>query len=441
MFTSTALPGSGYAAPTVGQFAEIQLTAQNLNYAQNATVCPGMLDCFRYDDSRLSYLDGSTKPTVVVYPTAVPSAVIDLASSNLGCLVGVDVRKSAALTCVDVTGAFAPLVQTAHAPVVPAPPPTLTAAASPSGAPSGWEHSPVTVTLTASDGTGPGVKSITYSATGAQPIAETAVPGSSAQFSVTADGTTTVVAWATDNAGTPSIKQSLKVSVDQTPPAIACATPGTAWSAGDISIACTASDPTSGLANPAQATFSLSTSVPAGTETAAAATNSVTVCDLAGNCATAGPITGLKVDRLAPTISMTSPAGSYTVGQVVNAVYTCTDGGSGLATCTGTVPSGSPLNTAAAGTYTFTVDATDTAGNHSVLVANYTVTTPPTPAPKRLCNEKESGTAEMHENDCEVHAAAVRPVKAPDPTPTPKPQATHKPAQHGTEVKDDQKGD
>ncbi|HEY0805012.1 MAG TPA: hypothetical protein VGD84_08110, partial [Pseudonocardiaceae bacterium] len=123
---------------------EIQLTTDNLNSFQNATVCPGMFDCMRYDDGRLSFLDANSRPTAVLRPGATPSAVLDLASSDLGCLVGVDVRQGSPVSCLDVNGAFAPLLQTAHAPAAP---PTIAASVSSSG---GWQRTPVTVTLSAS---------------------------------------------------------------------------------------------------------------------------------------------------------------------------------------------------------------------------------------------------------------------------------------------------
>ena len=63
-----------------------------------------------------------------------------------------------------------------------------------------------------------------------------------------------------------------------------------------------------GLANPADASFSLVTSVGAGIETANASTDSRVVCDVEGNCATAGPIAGNKIDRKAPSITVTTPA-------------------------------------------------------------------------------------------------------------------------------------
>jgi WD40-like Beta Propeller Repeat/HYR domain len=104
---------------------------------------------------------------------------------------------------------------------------------------------------------------------------------------------------------------------DTEAPHIACGSADGAWHAGNASIACTADDAGSGLVDPADATFSLSTSVADGTEDADAATGSRQVCDKAGNCATAGPIAGNKIDRKAPRLSLpadksieaTSPAG------------------------------------------------------------------------------------------------------------------------------------
>jgi hypothetical protein len=454
-FDSGAGGGCGCAtAPAVGQLVEIQLSASALNYAKNPTVCAGILDCFRYDDSRLSYVDGTASPTAVLYPSTAPSAVIDLAASDLGCLVGVDVRTASAISCLDVNGAFAPLLQTAHAPVVPAVPPTITGSANPAG---GWQRTPVTVSLTASADPTRTIQSITYSATGAQTVAQTVVAGSATQVAVSADGTTTLTFWATDSAGATSPSQSITVQVDRTAPAIVCATPSAAWSATDVTVACTASDTLSGLATPTQAQLSLATSVPAGTETAAAVTNSVTVCDVAGNCATAGPITGLKVDRLGPTITVTAPIGTYTVGQVVNAAYTCTDGGSGVATCSGLPANGSALDTSTAGSHSFTVDATDAVGNHTQKVGSYTVTAvvpTPTPTPTPSCKDEKVDSESTH--PCDEHDAADRPVAepkdakdakdtkgttptaAPKPTPTPKPKPTptHKPDKHSGQLGD-----
>jgi len=66
----------------------------------------------------------------------------------------------------------------------------------------------------------------------------------------------------------------------------------------------------------------------------------------------------------------------YQANQIVNAAYGCADGGSGLQTCTGTVPSGSQIDTSLTGssaTKTFTVQSTDVVGNQSSQTVTYTV--------------------------------------------------------------------
>jgi hypothetical protein len=161
---------------------------------------------------------------------------------------------------------------------------------------------------------------------------------------------------------------------DTTPPVISCASPDGLWHANDVSIACTASDSGSGLNANSPANFTLTTSVSAGTETAAAFTGTRQECDNAGNCATAGPIGPNKVDKKPPQITITAPAATaYVLNQGVASNYSCTDGGSGLATCAGPVASGSNFDTAAVGSKTFTVNASDAVGNTSAQSVNYNV--------------------------------------------------------------------
>src|SRR5439155_5923507 len=87
-----------------------------------------------------------------------------------------------------------------------------------------------------------------------------------------------------DNGKTAQAALQVGGVVDNTPPQISCASPDALWHAADVSIACTASDGGSGLANAADASFALATSVAAGTETATAQTGTRTVCDVAGKC-------------------------------------------------------------------------------------------------------------------------------------------------------------
>jgi len=159
------------------------------------------------------------------------------------------------------------------------------------------------------------------------------------------------------------------------PPQVSCAAADGAWHNSDVTIACTASDVGSGLANAADASFYLTTSVPAWTETASATTNSRQICDVVGNCSTATPITGNKVDKKAPTIAIASPMAGATYGlkAKVSASYACSDGGAGMTSCTGLVANGSFLNTSARGTHTFAVTAIDAVGNSSTVSVTYSV--------------------------------------------------------------------
>jgi DNA/RNA endonuclease G (NUC1) len=162
---------------------------------------------------------------------------------------------------------------------------------------------------------------------------------------------------------------------DVLPPVITCAAADGLWHGDNVSLACTASDPDSGLSNPADATFSLVTSVGAGVEDANAATGTRVVCDAVGNCATAGPIAGNMIDRKAPVVTISTPANgaSYQLNSNVIASFACADAGSGVGTCTGTVANGAAVDTASAGVKNFVVSATDAAGNTTSVTVNYTV--------------------------------------------------------------------
>ena len=109
-------------------------------------------------------------------------------------------------------------------------------------------------------------------------------------------------------------------SGDTTSPDVQCSGGATGWTNANVTVACTASDSGTGLANPADASFQLSTAVAAGVEDSAAMTDSRSVCDAATpqNCITVqrGPF---MVDRKAPTITLTSPLkeGAYVLAQPV----------------------------------------------------------------------------------------------------------------------------
>jgi probable HAF family extracellular repeat protein len=161
---------------------------------------------------------------------------------------------------------------------------------------------------------------------------------------------------------------------DVTAPEVTCETADGIWHAADVSLACTAIDTESGLADEADASFVLATSVAAGTETANALTSSRSVCDVAGNCVTVGPLPGSQIDKLAPSITLDVPAAAtYVLNQAVAASFTCADGGSGVAACEGPVANGANIDTATAGVRTFAVQAADAVGNSATSSRNYTV--------------------------------------------------------------------
>lgn len=236
----------------------------------------------------------------------------------------------------------------------------------------GWYVTNPTVTISAADAAS-GVAAINWSTT--PPAFTTVNNGANANpfttnVPITTEGTTTVTYNAVDQAGNRTADATITVKVDRSAPTFSCPAPSTAWFGSNQSVTCTASDAASGLSSPSS--FSLSTSVAAGTETAAALTNTVQLCDLAGNCTTAGPLT-FKIDLKAPVVTCTPP--STTPWYAANVSVTCTaaDGGSGLgvgspATFSLSTAVAAGSATTAASTSSATV--TDAAGN-SVAAGPY----------------------------------------------------------------------
>ena len=108
--------------------------------------------------------------------------------------------------------------------------------------------------------------------------------------------------------------------------------------------------------------------------------------NLAGVCYTTNLFSAqIGVDSIPPTITPTlSPApttnngvpNSYLINQLVTATYACTDlpsaSASGVASCA----PGSTLDTSTVGTHSFSVTATDVAGNTGSATVSYTVVIP-----------------------------------------------------------------
>ncbi|WP_421119833.1 carboxypeptidase regulatory-like domain-containing protein [Aquihabitans daechungensis] len=118
-------------------------------------------------------------------------------------------------------------------------------------------------------------------------------------------------------------------TADTSGPTFACTPPSTStWrSTAIVSVPCTASDP-SGLAPGSAASFTLTAAGAAGQETSNASTNTRQVCDVYGNCASAGPFTGYKFDRKAPTYTCPTVTTNWTRTEQAHGC-TSADGGIG----------------------------------------------------------------------------------------------------------------
>ena len=83
----------------------------------------------------------------------------------------------------------------------------------------------------------------------------------------------------------------------------------------------------------------------------------------------------VPIDVTNPTVTLSSPraAATYELGSQVIASYSCGDTASGVATCVGTRASGTAIDTGSTGSKTFTVRATDRAGNVTTRSATYSV--------------------------------------------------------------------
>ncbi len=83
-------------------------------------------------------------------------------------------------------------------------------------------------------------------------------------------------------------------------------------------------------------------------------------------------------DVTAPSITLSTPpqGAVYTKNQVVNASFSCTEeaGGSGLANCVASTANGGAIDTSTVGAHTYTVTASDNAGNTAFVTHTYTVT-------------------------------------------------------------------
>jgi hypothetical protein len=188
---------------------------------------------------------------------------------------------------------------------------------------------------------------------------------------ITTVGTHAFKVTALDNAGNEASQTvSYTVDPDSTPPTITISSPvaGQHYALGTaINATFDCSDPGgSGVASCAVVT-------PVDT-TVGTHTFRVDATDNAGNPASQSVTYTVDPDSTAPAISISSPVDGqhYALGAVPAGMFSCDDGaGTGVATCAATTPI---VNVA--GTHTFTVRATDLAGNATTRSVTYTIDAP-----------------------------------------------------------------
>ena len=243
-------------------------------------------------------------------------------------------------------------------------------------------------------------------AVGSGPVAVAITPdGKTAYVANDGSGSVTPIDTATNTVGTAipvgSGADSLAVTPDQGPVAAFSATVAPAGQASSFD-ATASSDPDGTVASyhwafgddSSQTTTSATTTHTYVTPNTYTVT--LTVTDNVG-CSTAFVFTGqtascnsgaraqtlrqLTIPPLSPpSVRISSPASGarYSHGQVVRAGYACQDGagGPGIASCTGPVPSGRPIDTTTVGRHTFTVTATSKDGQTATSSITYTVQAP-----------------------------------------------------------------
>jgi hypothetical protein len=191
-------------------------------------------------------------------------------------------------------------------------------------------------------------------------------------------GDVSVTVTARDNAGNQRVVTHTVTVVDETDPEVAIASPadGEVYERGEVVTAdysCADEPGGSGLAT---CTGTAADGGAVDTSSVGEKTFTVEASDNAGNTVSKS-VSYTVVDQAPPTISLRAPADGavYSLGQNVVAAYSCEDqeGGSGVASCDGTVANGAPIDTSSFGKHSFEVSASDRAGNTTSKAVTYTV--------------------------------------------------------------------
>lgn len=232
--------------------------------------------------------------------------------------------------------------------------PVLTGSASPAAPASGWNTTPVNVTFSCTDA-----------------LSGVAAGNPTGATTLSSDTNGSLVNGACrDIAGNSASATIGPIKIDRTPPVIqfqsTAPVNAAGWSNGPVTVTWACLDTGSGPVAPTVSQIVTGDGVNG--------TASGTCTDIAGNTAS-NTHTGIKIDTVAPSMRFVSPAdgATYQQGSTVVASYSCSDAGSGIASCTGDAPSGQSVTLTNAGPQTFTVTATDVAGNQTVITHHFTV--------------------------------------------------------------------
>jgi hypothetical protein len=189
-------------------------------------------------------------------------------------------------------------------------------------------------------------------------------------------GDVTVTVTARDHAGNQTVAESTVTVVDETSPTVSITTPaeGATYELGAqvlADYACADEASGSGLDS---CDGNVADGAAVDTSSLGQKTFTVNASDHAGNTESKS-VSYTVVDTRAPSIVVTTPppGAVYAVGEQVAADYSCSDDGSGIAGCVGNVANGAPLDTGSPGDKTFTVNATDKAGNPASKSVSYSV--------------------------------------------------------------------
>lgn len=288
----------------------------------------------------------SGSPSVTITGVGAGSATISLSASTTNNTGGTFSVVPASFT-VNVT---------APADVTP---PVIVPTVTPVPNGTGWNNTDVTVSWSVTD-------------------AESAISSTSGCDTVVlADETAGTLLACTATSGGGTASESVTVKIDKTKPVIT----GTqlpianlaGWNNADVgvSFACAETGAVQSGIDTNDVAGSTLTSEGAGQSV----TNTGSCVDMAGNEADSATVSDINIDKTAPNVVITTPAdgGNYTFNQTVFADWSATDGLSGIDSAVGTVASGDPIDTSSLGTKSFTVTATDVAGNPTSKTVSYEV--------------------------------------------------------------------